>query len=242
MSARPDEAVSPAAFAHTSAALVATFTPVIRGLDFHAGNRVWFSLSLLKSSIDIAHAALTLIATDDENNGMGAVVLLRPQLEHMFRAIYLGSDLLASDNFLHKFERGAADFPPFQSLSELAAAHLPGAGLLGSISENEFGRLPRMVAFIKKDLHGFVHGGIKVIQAYEHETGIAFDVEHFDNGHLVVNVTACALLAFSFTQTLSPTTWPQVGETHPKEVGAFLTAYEAWIQAAKAIGSLPQEA
>jgi hypothetical protein len=165
MAVRPKEAASPAAFANTSAALVATLTPMLRGLDFHPGNRVRFSLSLLKSSIDIAHAALTLIATDDENNGMGAVVLLRPQLEHMFRAIYIGSDFLACDEFVHKFERGAADFPPFQKLSELAAARLPGAGLLDGISEKEFGRLPRMVAFIKKDLHGFVHGGIKVIQA-----------------------------------------------------------------------------
>jgi hypothetical protein len=203
---------------------------------------VWFSLSLLKSSIDIAHAALSLIATDDENNGMGAVVLLRPQLEHMFRAIYLGSDFLTSDDFVRKFERGAADFPPFQTLSELAAARLPGAGVLGGISESEFGRLPRMAAFIKKDLNGFVHGGIKVIQAYDHKTGVAFDVEHFDNGHLVVNVTACALLAFSFAHTLSSTTLPQVGETHPKEVGAFIAAYETWTHTAKAIGGLPPEA
>jgi len=239
MSAQPNETATAAVFAHTSAALVATLTPMLRGLDFHPGKRVGFSLSLLKSSIDIAHAALTLIATDDENNGMGAVVLLRPQLEHMFRGIFLGTGILAPDEFVQKFEKGTSEFPTFQSLSEMAAARLPGADLLGGISENEFGRLPRMVAFIKKDLHGFVHGGIKVIQAYDHETGIAFDVEHFDNGHLVVNVTACALLAFSFTQTLSPTTLPQVGQTHPKEVGAFITEYQAWTQAAKAIGGLP---
>lgn len=242
MPAQPNGSVPAAAFAHSSAALVATLTPVLRGLDFRAGKRVEYSLSLLKSSMDIAHAALTLVATDNENNGMGAVVLLRPQLEHMFRGVYLGTDCLAPHKFVQKFEKGTAEFPTFQVLSELAAARLPGAGLSGGISENEFGRLPRMVAFIKKDLHGFVHGGIKVIQAYDHETGVAFDVEHFDNGHLVVNVTACALLAFSFTQTLSPTTLTQVGETHRKEVGAFIAAYQAWTQVAMTIGSLPKEA
>ena len=62
-----------------------------------------------------------------------------------------------------------------------------------------------------------VHEGIKVVQAYNRETGVAFEVDQFDNGHFVVNVIACALLAFSFTETLSSTTLPQVGQIHPKD-------------------------
>lgn len=213
----------PGAYAEAANALIASITPVLQSMSFPAGRRVHLSLNLVKSSIDLGHAATALIATEHSYNGMAALVLMRPQLEHLFRGIYIGTHADVSDNFIANFMKGKSwAGPNFQALSQNAAAVLSKAPMGESISA--WGKLPNMVNFAKDSLHEFVHGGKSVLDAYDHETGIAFSPEHFDNGQAITNIVATALFGLSFTQGISIS----LEETPGEAFKDFVAKYSAW--------------
>jgi hypothetical protein len=226
----------PGAYAAAANELIASITPVLQSMSFPDGGRVHLSLNLAKSSIDLGHAATALIATDHSYNGMAALVLMRPQLEHLFRGIYIGTHADVSDDFIAKFMEGKSwAGPNFQALSQHAAAVLSKAPMGESISAWE--KLPNMVNFAKNSLHEFVHGGKSVLDAYNHETGIAFSPEHFDNGQAITNITATALFGLSFAQSISIIS----GGSPDEAFNAFLAKYCAWISMADALGLGPGE-
>jgi hypothetical protein len=210
-------------FAEKSNILIGSITPLLQAMEFPDGDRINLSLSLVKSSIDLGFAATTLIATDHSNNGMGALVLMRPQLEHLFRGIYLGSMTLATDEFVSKFLASDKwNGPDFQTLSKHAAEVLAAAPM--GANKTNWNKLPNMVQFVKNQLHGFVHGGIAVEKAYWHETGIAFSPEHFDNGQTITNITSAAMFGFSFAQSICIPS----GNGRRSELDSFLEAYSNW--------------
>jgi len=221
----------PGVYAAAANALIASITPVLRSMSFPAGGRVHLSLNLVKSSIDLGHATTALIATDNSYNGLAALVLVRPQLEHLFRGIYIGTHPDVSDDFIAKFMMGKSwAGPNFQALSQHAAEVLSKAPMGESILA--WKKLPDMVNFAKNSLHEFVHGGKSVLDAYDHETGIAFSPEHFDNGLVVTNVAATATFGFSFAQSIST----GMDEKKDAVLSEFFSRYHKWTSMADALG------
>lgn len=230
------ETFAPGVYAVAANELIASISPVLQSMSFPDDARVHLSLNLVKSSIDIGHAATALIATNHSYNGMAALVLMRPQLEHLFRGIYIGTHADISDDFIAKFMEGKSwAGPNFQALSQHVAAVLSKAPMGEGISAWE--KLPNMVNFAKNSLHEFVHGGKSVLDAYDHETGIAFSLEHFDNGQVVTNVAATATFGFSFAQSIST----GMGEKKDAVLGEFFSRYHKWTSMADTLGIGPGE-
>lgn len=227
-------ALQPGTYAAAANELIASITPVLQSMSFPNGERIHLSLNLVKSSIDIGHAATALIATDHSYNGLAALILMRPQLEHFFRGIYLGTSTGVTDAFIKKFMAGKPwEKPTFQELSEHAKEVLSKAPMGVKVSNWE--KLPNMVKFAKKSLHEFVHGGKSVLDAYDHETGIAFSPEHFDNGQAITNITATAAFGLSFAQSISL----DMDDTKDTVLSSFFSSYQKWINMADALGLGP---
>jgi len=158
--------------------------------------RLRLSLSMLKSSIDLAAASTRLLVLNPIAYGSAFTTLNRPQLERFARGIFFGSQKLATDRDLERFlqfdkmPKKVSFDKVFNAALEEIERQYANRGKLGETEMLSFLRSA------KKYLDGSVHGG-KVVHLSHYNDMVCFDPRPLADGRLIKNMTIVALVAMT---------------------------------------------
>jgi hypothetical protein len=176
--------------------IVEAITDELSRYEFNEpSERLRLSLSMLKSSIDLAAASTRLLVLDPIAYGSAFTTLNRPQLERFARGIFFGSQRLAADSDLKCFMQH--DKMKKISFDKVFHAALEEINRRSANSGKHGGT--EMLAFLKnakKYLDGAVHGGKVVYRGYYNDM-VCFDPRPLADGRLIKNMTAVALVAMT---------------------------------------------
>ena len=169
--------------------------------------RILVALPLLKSSIDVAAAAIKLLTLNPVEYGGAAEAMFRLQLERYMRAVFFGSPALTDNDEVRAFrEDDKMPVRPkprpgktgraisFDTLTTSVGEEI--AKQTGKEAEALASGLANAIIFEKEGLHGAVHGGRFVIRRYSSDGGVlAHNPWALAQGYHIKCVMLIALLA-----------------------------------------------
>lgn len=178
-------------------------------------DRLRLVLSLLTASCDHGRALAHLVEQDPYELGVGAFALFRPQLENFLRGSYFSDTANASDevvkNFLAKDKmpelvgvNGKKAIITLQQLADIAGRHF------SKTVPTDWQKLPGLVTYAGKQLHGLVHGGNVIVQLYKEGTSIGFCPSEENFTDLLKNCMVLAQLAMAVASQVQVGNQPTV--------------------------------
>lgn len=177
--------------------------------------RLRLALSLMTASCDHGRALARLVEQDPYELGISAFALFRPQLESFLRGSYFASPASAPDkvvkNFLAKDKmpeivgaNGKRTTITLQQLADIAGRRF------SKTVPTDWNKLPGLVAYAGKQLHGLVHGGNIVVQLYKDGTSVGFCPSEDSFTDLLKNCTVIAQLVLVVASELQESNQPIV--------------------------------